>query len=139
MSLEEDDVAVVVVALALEEMVEADFVERCGRRERRNVSANAVVGLVRLDDHCERVPADEALDPALDFAAAGKRWFFYSGDRVDVRSVGGEGLLDALAPGMIAELLEQTTDAGGSTVLQDVIERLEPFAGLERIELGRIF
>ena len=42
-ALEVDDVAVVVVALALEEVVEADFVERGGRRERRDVAADAVL------------------------------------------------------------------------------------------------
>ena len=76
MALEVDDVAVVVVALALEEVVEADFVERGGRRVRRDVTADAVLGLVGLDDHRQRVPADEALDAALDLAAAGERRLF---------------------------------------------------------------
>ena len=72
-SLEVDDVAVVVVALALEEVVEADFVERGGRCEGRDVTADAVFGLVGLDHHRQRVPADEALDAALDLAAAWER------------------------------------------------------------------
>ena len=72
-SLEVDDVAVVIVALALEEVVEPDFVERGRRRERRDVTADAVLGLVRLDHHRQRVPADQALDAALDLAAAGER------------------------------------------------------------------
>ena len=72
-SLEIDDVAVVVVALALEEVIEPDFVERGGRGVRRDVTADAVLELVGLDDHRQRVPADQALDAALDLAAARKR------------------------------------------------------------------
>src|SRR5437867_9735769 len=90
-ALEEDDVAVVIVAFALEEVVKADFVERRGGCVGRNVTANAVLRLVRLDDHRERIPPNEALDPALDLAAAGKRWFFCGGNGVDVGGVGSEG------------------------------------------------
>ena len=72
-ALEVDDVAVVVVALALEEVVEPDFVERGGRGEGRDVAADAVFDLVGLDDHRQRVPAHQALDAALDLAAAGER------------------------------------------------------------------
>ena len=72
-ALEVDDVAVVVLALALEEVVEADFVQGGGRGERRDVPADAVFRLVRLDDHRQRVPADQALDAAFDLAAAGER------------------------------------------------------------------
>ena len=75
-ALEVDDVAVVVVALALEEVVEADFVERRGRRVRRDVAADPLFELVGLDHHRQRVPADEALDAALDFAAARERRLF---------------------------------------------------------------
>jgi len=57
-SLEEDDVAVVIVALALEEVVEADFVEPWRPTHTSNMSANAVVRLVRLDHHRERVSTE---------------------------------------------------------------------------------
>ena len=79
-SLEVDDVAVVIVALALEEVVEPHFVERGGRGERRDVTADAVFELVGLDDHREGVPADEALDAALDLAAARERRLLCRGD-----------------------------------------------------------
>ena len=64
---------------------------------------------------------------------------FCCGNGVDVRGVGGEGLLDAVAPRVVGELAKQATDARGPTGLQHVVERLEPFAGLERFELGRVF
>ena len=68
--LEEDDVGVGAV-VAAEEMIEADFVERGGRREGRDVPADAFFGLVRAHDHRGGVPADQALDPALEVGAAG--------------------------------------------------------------------
>ena len=73
MSLEIDDVAVAVLALAAEEMIEADFVERRRRGVGRDVAADAVRCRLAAHDHRHRVPPDEALDPALDFLAARQR------------------------------------------------------------------
>ena len=97
-ALEVDDVAVVVVALAAEEVVEADLVERRGRGVGRDVAADALFGLVRAHHHGQRVPADEALDAALDLAAARERRLLVGGNRVDVGRVGGERKLDAALP-----------------------------------------
>ena len=91
-ALEIDDVAVVALALAAEEVVEPDFVERGGGGERRDVAADALFDLVGLDDHRQRIPAHEALDAALDLAAAGKRRLLVGGDGVDVGGVRGEWL-----------------------------------------------
>ena len=102
-SLEVDDVAVVIVALALEEVIEPDFVERGGRRVGRDVTADAVLELVGLDDHRQRVPSDQALDAALDLAAARERRLIGGGNRVDVGRVGRERLRDAVAAGVIAQ------------------------------------
>ena len=71
-ALEEDDVAVVALAPALEEVVEADFVQRGRRGERRDVAADAVAQLVGAHDHRQRVPAHEALDAALEGLIARK-------------------------------------------------------------------
>ena len=82
--------------VAAEEMIEADFVQRRGRGIRRDVAADALLGLVGADDHRGRVPADEALDAALEVGAAGHERLLVGGDRVDVRRVGGERQLDAV-------------------------------------------
>src|SRR5207248_6654839 len=82
-AMEEDDVAVVVLALALEEMIEADLVQRRRRCVGRDVPADAVLRLVRLDDHSERVPAHEALDAPLDLTAAGARGSVCAGQPVE--------------------------------------------------------
>ena len=88
-TLEEDDVRVRTVVTA-EKMIEADFVERRRRGERRNVAADAFLGLVRAHDHRRGVPADEALDPALEVGAARHQRLVVGRDRVDVGGVGGE-------------------------------------------------
>ena len=78
-ALEVDLVAERSVVLAAEEVVEADLVERRRRRVRREVAADAVGGLVRLDDHHRRVPSDEGTDPTLDELVAGEPWFGLAG------------------------------------------------------------
>ena len=58
--------------------------------------------------------------------------------RVDVGRVRRERQLDAVLLGVDAKLAEQPPDARGPTVLQHVIERLEPLAGLERLQFAGI-
>src|SRR4029453_18742185 len=102
-ALEVDDVAVVVVALALEEVIEADFVERRGRSIGRDVTADSVLELVGFDDHRQRVPSDEALDPPLDLAAARERRLVRRWNRVDVGGVRRERLGHTLLTRVVAE------------------------------------
>ena len=84
-TLEVDLVAGRAVVLAAEEVVEADLVQRRRDGEGREVAADAVGRLVRLDDHHRRVPADERPDPPLDELVAGEPRLGLAGDRVDVR------------------------------------------------------
>jgi hypothetical protein len=39
---------------------------------------------------------------------------------------------------MNTELSEQTTDARGTAVLEDIVQRLKPFAGLERFQFAGV-
>ena len=59
-------------AFAAEEVVEANFVQGGGRRVRRDVTADAVALAIGANHHRHRVPADEALDAALNFLASRK-------------------------------------------------------------------
>ena len=135
MSLEVNDVAVVAIALAAEEVIETDFVQRGGGGERGDVAADALLDLVGLDHHRQRVPAHEALDAALDLAAAGKRRLLAGGNGVDVRGVRREGLSNAVAAGVIAELAKEAADSRGTAGLKHVIERLEPLTRFEGFDL----
>ena len=121
-SLEEDDVAFVAVLTTAEEVVERHLVQRRGRGERRDVAADAVLDAIRAHDHGHRVPAHQALDPALDLAAAGVRHFLGRVNGIDVWRVGGERQLDALLGGVHAELPQQAADARRPSMLQNVVE-----------------
>ena len=138
-ALEENDVAVCACVVAAEEMIEADFVQRRRRCVGRDVSADSFLGLVRAYDHRGGVPANEAFDAPLDVRAAGHQRLFVGGDGVDVRSIGAKGKLDAVLPGMNGELAKQARDLCGAAALQHIIERLEPFAGFDRVELRLVF
>ena len=123
-ALEEDDVAVVgrfAFAAAAEEMVEADLVQRRRRREGRDVAADALFRLVRAHDHRRGVPADEALDAALEVRAARHERLLVGGDGVDVGGVGGEGQLDAVLAGVNGQLAEQAGDLCRAAALQHII------------------
>jgi hypothetical protein len=84
MPLEEDHVAVVTLALAFEEVVEADLIERRRRRKRRDMSPDAVAHLVGADHHRQGIPPYKALDPPLERLVAGKRGLLRRRDRIDV-------------------------------------------------------
>ena len=101
-ALEKDLVGRLAALLAVEEVVERHFVERGGRGKGRDVPADAVALLVRADDHRHRVPADDALDAALDVAVAGIVGLFVGGDRVDVGRGGRAGKTHAAAEGLAA-------------------------------------
>ena len=137
-ALEENHVAVVALAPALEEVVEAHLVQRGRRRERRDVSADAVAQLVGADDHRQRVPPHEALDAALEGLIARKCRLLRGRDAVDVGRVRRKRQAVAALPRMKFELAEQLGRAGdAAAALDDVVERFLPFPGLDRLD-GRV-
>ena len=121
-----------------EKMIEADFVQRGGRGERRDVPADAGLVPVRAQHHRDRVPANQALDAALDLLAAGKRHFLLGRQGIHVRGIRAERQPDAAAAGMIAQLLQQLSRARGAVGLQDVVERIQPLAGFDRLEIVEV-
>ncbi len=136
-ALEVDHVAFVAVAAA-EEVVEGHLVERGRRGVGRDVAADAVFVTVGAHHHGHGVPADQALDAALDLAAARVGHLLVGVDGVDVGGVGGERQLDAAGVGVAAQFAEQPADAGRATGLQHVVQGLEPLPGFEGFELGGI-
>src|SRR5260221_5663486 len=89
-----------------EEMVEADFVERGGAGVGGDVAADVVLDAIGAHDHGERVPANEALDAALEFLIAGEKRLKAIGDRVGVRGVRGKRKINAGNGGVCAEALQ---------------------------------
>src|SRR6202035_5084357 len=90
-----------------EEMVEAHFEERSRRGICGNMAANAVVDSIGAHHHGQRVPADQALDPALDLLVAGKDSLLVRGNRVHVWSIRGERRSDTQRLRACAEAVEQ--------------------------------
>jgi hypothetical protein len=135
--LEEDDVPVGAVVTA-EKVIERDFVQRGGRRERRDVSANALFRLVGADHHCRRVPPDDALDAAFEVRAARHQHLLVGRDGVDVGGVGGERDLDAVLRRVNRQLAQQPLHFDRTASLKHIIEGVEPFPQFDRVELRSI-
>ena len=136
--LEIDQVAAVaVVAAAAEEVVEADFVQRGRRGERRDVPAQAVEVLVGPVDHRHRVPANDALDPPLQLAVARISRLLAAVDRVDVGRVEGVRQLDARLPGLAVEHGQELLDPLRPLGVQHILQRIEPLLRLGRIDVLR--
>ena len=138
MSLEINEVAGVRLVPRVKEMIQADFVKRRGRSKRRNVAADAGIFRVGPRDHGHRVPANDALDPPLDFDVAGIARLLVGRNRVDVRSIRGEGERDAPEVGPFLQVDEQFLKSLRSVANQDVVEGLEPFFELVGLNAGHI-
>src|SRR5258708_10552577 len=72
MSLKIDGVAFEFLGAGAEKMIEAYFEQRGRGGVRGDVAADVVFDAVGADDHGQGVPANQALDAALDFLFAGK-------------------------------------------------------------------
>ena len=137
-ALEVDGVARQPVVLAAEEVVEPDVVERGGRRERRQVAADAVGVLVGLDDHHRRVPADVGPDAPLERLVAREPRFLLGRDGVDVRRGHRGGMADLQLAGAFEQLGHEVAGAGLAVGVDDGVERLQPLLGLGRVGVGKL-
>src|SRR5688572_15971506 len=138
MTLVEHDVGVAAAIAAAEEMIETDLVEGCGRRVGRDVAADTVGFAVCAHDHGQRVPPDETLDAALEGAVTGPRHLFAGRDRIDVGRRRRVCEAYAAETGARPKSLEQPCRPSLVALVEHVVERLEPFARLDRFE-GRGF
>src|SRR6266852_4337783 len=125
-----------------EKMVEAHFVKRCCRSICRNVAADVVFDAVRAYHHGQGVPADEALDAALQFLVAREKWFEPRRNGVGIRRVRSEWEIDAVDGGVSPQTFENLRSNFRTTGFQDGIERFKPFLNFyvfHAMRLGRYF
>src|SRR5207248_1702390 len=129
---------VAAVALAVEEVVEPDLVERGRRGVRRQVAAEAVVAAVGPGDHGHGVPADEGPDAALHVLVAGEPRLLFGRDRVDVvgRHHGRHADLELPGPGQ--EAGQQETGAGPPPLVDHGVERVDPLPRLGGVNVGEM-
>src|SRR5680860_143635 len=107
-TLEEDLLPEDLLALALEEVVEPDFVEGRGRRVGRKVAANAFDLPVRSSHHDRSVPPHVVAETSLHGLVTGERRLRLRPDRIDV--VGGQ--------------LRADVDSGSTSALEGTAEDL---------------
>ncbi len=137
-ALDVDMVAGDAVFLAPEEVVEPDLVQDRRRGEGRQVTADAVGGLVGPDHHHRRVPPDEAADPPLQVLVAGEPCLLGGGDGVDVRGGHRGWDADIAGPGPFDQLGHQELGTGVALGRDHRVERVEPLGGLLRIGVGEL-
>ena len=138
MPLDVDQVRAVRMILTLEEMVEADVIERRRRSEAGDVATDAIVLTVGMHDHGGGVPADQRANLPLQRVVAVALDLAMRRNRVDVgriRRVRNERAASARA---LQQGLEQVMCALGTLDLDNGIKGVEPFAGFRRVRIGLI-
>ena len=137
-ALEVDLVAVAAVALAPEEVVEADLVQRGGGGVGGKVTAEPVELVVRAVDHDHRVPADECADPSLDVLVAGEPGLLLARNGVDVVGLHHGRHAHALLTCAFHEPGKQVVRARPPPRIDDRVERLEPLGRLGLVDVGQL-
>src|SRR5438067_12156785 len=123
MTLDEDQVAGMLLRRRAPEVIEAHFVERRRGGVAREMTAVLGGHAVRLQHHRQRIPADVGLDAPLERAVARIIRLAPRRDRVDVGGVGLERQIRAAAARVVDQPLEQVVGAFGAVSFQHRIDR----------------
>ncbi len=135
MALEEDQVTAVFLGRRLEEVVEADVVERRTGGEGGNVATQIRVLLVGAHDHRQGVPADQRANAAFHEQVAGHAGFVGHRNGVAIRCSDGVRQRGAAAAGQLTKPGHQVVRAVFTLVVEDGLQRVEPFLGFEWINI----
>ena len=135
-ALEVNGVAGHAVFLTPEEPVEANLVERGRRRERRQVTADAVGLLVGPDDHRRRIPSDEGPDPSFDVFVTGEERLLLGGDGVHVVGRDTLGVAQLEFAGVLVQPAEKIAGPGLTRRTVDGLQGFDPFGGLLGVDVG---
>ena len=134
-ALDEDQVAAVVGARGVPEVVEADLVERRRRLEAGDVAAQLGGLLVGPQHRRDGVPAHQRADRVLKVRVAGDRRFEFLGDRVDVRRAEVFSGMQPASARVSEERFEQLAGATRPVAAHDRVERVEPLGGLRWVDV----
>ena len=140
-ALDVEQVAAVVFALGVPEVVEAGAEHVASEAKRADVAAEvAAVGRVQavgLDHHRHRVPAHVGAQALFDLEVARAALFLVGLDGVDVGGVGRERHVDAGLARLVEQLLEQEVRALGALALDHGGQGVHPFAGFLGVRVIR--
>ncbi len=92
---------------ATEKMVKCNFVDGRTTRKGADMSALAFVLIVSANDHCHRIPANDALDPSLHLSVARIRRLLGGWDGVYIRCIGVKGDLNTGAACPVLQRLDE--------------------------------
>ena len=102
------------------------------------MAAHGQSGALLARDHDGGVPSDPAAELAFEGLVAGVEGLLFDGNCVDVGGRQVRRGLDALAPGVFLHGHEDVAGALGPARLDEVVDRLEPFAGFLGVDVGYV-
>ncbi len=121
-------------------MIEPHLDQRRQGRVGRQVPADVRVILIRAHHHGQSVPAHHTLDAPLNGAVTGIRDLFLDGDGIDVGSIPTQRNAHAQVRGALHQVFEQVAGPVGPRLVDNFVERLNPFGGFLGIEVvGRLY
>ena len=135
MALEVDKVATVFGGGGLEEVVEADVVERGAGGEAGDVATQVRISEVGAHHHGQGVPAHQGANAAFHEQVARHACFVGYRDGVAVRRGDGVGQLRAAAGGELTHAGHQIVSAIFTFTVDDRFKRVQPFLGFDGIEV----
>ena len=122
--------------LAFEEVVEAHLVERRSAGVCGQMPADTGRSVVGPEDHCHGIPPNEPPDAPLDILVAGEERLLLGADGVDVAGLGQRRKTDAQLASPLENLEQQEARALIPLLAVDLVEGIEPFPGLGRVDIG---
>src|SRR5688572_19259640 len=102
------------------------------------MSADALVVMVRTNDHRRRVPADELPDAVFHLLVAREVRLLLRRDRVDVTRLSEWGKTHLQHARALEELVKDEACPLGARLLDQGVERLDPLIGLIGIDIREL-
>jgi hypothetical protein len=104
----------------------------------REVAPDALEAGVRAKDHRQGVPADHPPHAKLHRLVAGESRLLLRADRVDVARLGQAREADLQLPRALEEPIQDEPSSLLAGRLDDILERVDPLARLDRIDIGQL-
>ena len=135
MALHEHQVAAMLGGRCMPEVVVPDVIERRRGSEAGDMAADVGV-LVGAHDHRHRVPPHIRADALLDRLIARNADLLVDRNRIDIGGIGRKRHVGARPARLVDHLLDQEMRAIRTLVLDHAVDRVQPFAGFLRVEIG---